>query len=298
MARTGLWCGSCTAYPRDIRVAGSGATRSSGRAAPVPHKEPLPQPSAPCRSVRGWHRRSVLPRSPDACRFRGGPFVQRMSDRQGTGADPRRNEMASTCSRCTSRVGPAPEAEFLRQMMADLDVVRQELQAAGVVGVRRRPARARTRDRAAPVDGDVLVTDGPYVEGKEHLGGFTIIEVAGPGRRPGVGPAADAAGDARCRSRSGRSGSPDVTRRAARRSSGSSARSTAARSPSWSASSATSTSPRRRSRRRSPPRSQRWPVDGVPPSPAGWIITTARNRAIDRLRREASARDVTPRPRC
>lgn len=33
---------------------------------------------------------------------------------------------------------------------------------------------------------------------------------------------------------------------------------------------------------------QRWPETGVPPSPAGWIITTARNRAIDRLRREAS----------
>jgi RNA polymerase sigma-70 factor, ECF subfamily len=36
---------------------------------------------------------------------------------------------------------------------------------------------------------------------------------------------------------------------------------------------------------------QRWPVDGQPPSPAGWIITTARNRAIDRLRREASRDD-------
>ena len=35
---------------------------------------------------------------------------------------------------------------------------------------------------------------------------------------------------------------------------------------------------------------QRWPVDGVPPSPAGWIITTARNRAIDRLRRETRLR--------
>jgi RNA polymerase sigma-70 factor (ECF subfamily) len=32
----------------------------------------------------------------------------------------------------------------------------------------------------------------------------------------------------------------------------------------------------------------RWLDTGVPPSPAGWIITTARNRAIDRLRREAS----------
>ncbi|MEU9238948.1 RNA polymerase sigma factor [Streptomyces sp. NPDC048385] len=32
----------------------------------------------------------------------------------------------------------------------------------------------------------------------------------------------------------------------------------------------------------------RWPGTGVPPSPAGWIITTARNRALDRLRRESS----------
>jgi RNA polymerase sigma-70 factor, ECF subfamily len=36
---------------------------------------------------------------------------------------------------------------------------------------------------------------------------------------------------------------------------------------------------------------QRWPSTGVPPSPAGWIITTARNRAIDRLRREAARED-------
>lgn len=32
---------------------------------------------------------------------------------------------------------------------------------------------------------------------------------------------------------------------------------------------------------------RRWPETGLPPSPAGWIITTARNRAVDRLRREA-----------
>lgn len=33
---------------------------------------------------------------------------------------------------------------------------------------------------------------------------------------------------------------------------------------------------------------RRWPETGVPPSPASWIITTARNRAVDRLRREAT----------
>ncbi|GAA1395928.1 RNA polymerase sigma factor [Catellatospora coxensis] len=36
---------------------------------------------------------------------------------------------------------------------------------------------------------------------------------------------------------------------------------------------------------------RRWPEHGVPPSPAGWIITTARNRAVDRLRREATRDD-------
>ena len=34
-----------------------------------------------------------------------------------------------------------------------------------------------------------------------------------------------------------------------------------------------------------------WPRTGVPPSPAGWIVTTARNRAIDRARRESSRMD-------
>ena len=33
---------------------------------------------------------------------------------------------------------------------------------------------------------------------------------------------------------------------------------------------------------------EHWPREGIPPAPAGWIITTARNRAIDRLRREAT----------
>ena len=36
---------------------------------------------------------------------------------------------------------------------------------------------------------------------------------------------------------------------------------------------------------------ERWPRDGVPPSPTGWIVTTARNRAIDRMRREATRMD-------
>jgi RNA polymerase sigma-70 factor, ECF subfamily len=36
---------------------------------------------------------------------------------------------------------------------------------------------------------------------------------------------------------------------------------------------------------------RRWPESGLPPSPAGWIVTTARNRAIDRHRRESTRDD-------
>jgi RNA polymerase sigma-70 factor (ECF subfamily) len=36
---------------------------------------------------------------------------------------------------------------------------------------------------------------------------------------------------------------------------------------------------------------QRWPEAGVPPNPAGWIVTTARNKALDRVRRESTRHD-------
>jgi RNA polymerase sigma-70 factor (ECF subfamily) len=38
--------------------------------------------------------------------------------------------------------------------------------------------------------------------------------------------------------------------------------------------------------------SDRWRRDGIPPNPAGWIVTTARNRAIDDLRRSARGREL------
>src|SRR5437868_7284 len=37
---------------------------------------------------------------------------------------------------------------------------------------------------------------------------------------------------------------------------------------------------------------RKWPIDGLPPNPGGWITTTARHRAIDRLRRESRRRDL------
>src|SRR5207237_10514410 len=37
---------------------------------------------------------------------------------------------------------------------------------------------------------------------------------------------------------------------------------------------------------------RKWPGDGLPPNPGGWITTTARNRAIERLRRESLGREL------
>ena len=66
--------------------------------------------------------------------------------------------------------------ENIDEIVADLDALNAEMKAAGAwvfAGGLHGPSTA-TVLRA---QGDeVLVTDGPYVEGKEHLGGFTIVE--------------------------------------------------------------------------------------------------------------------------
>ena len=149
-------------------------------------------------------------------------------------------------------------------------------------------------------DGEVLTTDGPFAESKEHLGGFYIIEaddldaalgwaskttaaVGASDRGPPVladarrltaadvdaAPELDAAEIGRIfREESGRSvatlirvfGDIDVAEDAVQE-----AFAVALR---------------------------KWPVDGLPPNPGGWITTTARNRAIDRLRRESRGREL------
>lgn len=38
--------------------------------------------------------------------------------------------------------------------------------------------------------------------------------------------------------------------------------------------------------------SEKWPIDGIPPNPAGWIVTTSRNRAIDGIRRSVRGREL------
>ncbi len=71
--------------------------------------------------------------------------------------------------------GPIPPPAVLEGIMRDVNALAQEMKAAGawVFSGGLHPASTATVVRLK--DREVLTTDGPYVEGKEHLGGFTII---------------------------------------------------------------------------------------------------------------------------
>jgi hypothetical protein len=73
--------------------------------------------------------------------------------------------------------GPIPEPDVLARIGDDLDALNADIRAAGawVFSNGLLPPASATVLRAA--DGDVLMTDGPFAEGKEHLGGFTIVDV-------------------------------------------------------------------------------------------------------------------------
>ena len=64
-------------------------------------------------------------------------------------------------------------------MHRDIDVLNEEMQAAGarLFAGGLKPASSARSLRARP-DGKVLITDGPYLETKEHIGGFWILEAA------------------------------------------------------------------------------------------------------------------------
>ena len=64
-------------------------------------------------------------------------------------------------------------------MMRDIDALNEEMEAAGVriFAGGLSPASSAKSLRARP-NGDVLTTDGPYVEAKEHIGGLWLLECA------------------------------------------------------------------------------------------------------------------------
>jgi hypothetical protein len=64
-------------------------------------------------------------------------------------------------------------------MVRDIDALNEEMKAAGarIFAGGLRPASSATSLRLQP-GGKVLITDGPYLETKEHIGGFWILEAA------------------------------------------------------------------------------------------------------------------------
>ena len=73
--------------------------------------------------------------------------------------------------------GEIPSPEALEKIMRDVGVVDDEMRDAGVwvfAGGLYPPDRATT---LRPKADEVLLVDGPFVEGREHVGGFSVIDV-------------------------------------------------------------------------------------------------------------------------
>jgi hypothetical protein len=71
--------------------------------------------------------------------------------------------------------GPPPATVNLEQIMRDVGGVRDEMKAADAWVFSGGLHDAGSSTVVRPKGADMLITDGPYVEGKEHLGGFTIV---------------------------------------------------------------------------------------------------------------------------
>jgi hypothetical protein len=71
-----------------------------------------------------------------------------------------------------------PPAELMEKMYASVNAFNAEVQAAGAwvfAGGLEPPSAASV---VTAGDGGVLTTDGPFIEGKEHIGGFWVIDAA------------------------------------------------------------------------------------------------------------------------
>ncbi|MEP9399223.1 YciI family protein [Mesorhizobium sp. KR2-14] len=64
-------------------------------------------------------------------------------------------------------------------MARDIDVLNEEMEAAGVrIFVGGLHPASSARSLRAQRDGEVVITDGPYLQTKEHVGGFWVLEAA------------------------------------------------------------------------------------------------------------------------
>ncbi len=72
--------------------------------------------------------------------------------------------------------GPVPAPDVLATIAGELDALNADLKEAGAWVFAGGLFPPSTATVLRPDDSDVLVTDGPFAEGKEHLGGFTIVD--------------------------------------------------------------------------------------------------------------------------
>ena len=72
--------------------------------------------------------------------------------------------------------GAPPPPEVLAPIMRNVHALQDELKAAGAWVFSGGLHEASTATVVRATDGDVITTDGPYIEGKEHIGGFTVIK--------------------------------------------------------------------------------------------------------------------------
>ncbi|MEU7995192.1 YciI family protein [Micromonospora sp. NPDC049060] len=70
-----------------------------------------------------------------------------------------------------------PPPEFLEPIMRDVEAVNQEMRRSGVWVFGAGLELAHTARVVRVRDDETLLTDGPFAEGKEHVGGFTVIAV-------------------------------------------------------------------------------------------------------------------------
>ena len=71
--------------------------------------------------------------------------------------------------------GPTPSPEVLEQIMRDVEAINDELRANGAWVFSGGLHDPSTATLLSPRGDDVLMTDGPFAEGKEHIGGLSII---------------------------------------------------------------------------------------------------------------------------
>ena len=173
-------------------------------------------------------------------------------------------------------------AEYEHASAAAIDAIVDEYRAIGqspgvLGGEQLQPVDTATTVRVQ--GGQMLLSDGPFIEAKEYVGGFLLIEADGLDAALGGRGAAPCRADGRRRRGAARAGAVALLEQVFRDEWGRVLASLVGYLGDFDlAEEATQEA--------FAVAAQRWPRDGTPANPGAWLTITARNRAIDRLRRD------------